>query len=372
MSPDDGPSPFSPPARQADDQLPDVEPPSAGFIVQLFVIPGAIVAAVMLVTLLFNWIAHRESDPHAYLRHIEGGRINSWQAAHDLAIELGRRPELRRDSELADLVAKLIDRKLAEPLPASQRELEEYSGLIVYLVKTAAYFPSNAAAMQSLAAAANASFSSEVAQAEIHGAAIEAIGAVWSEWGHSGEQPVESELLWDSVSDAANDSEHAVKERAAYSLGVLAGWDNSYHDRAVELLHRLLDDQHPNVRYNAAAGLARAGDLAAVDVLSEMLDLEETAGLDVESDDKARDAKRVLILEAALEASVQLAAAAENSAEVAERLAPALDAIATAPEGDLPEGADDALRARAKHAAAAVRDPTRRNANPREASASLR
>ena len=354
MSSDDGPSPFQPPVHEADDQLPEVEPPSAGFIVQLFVVPGAIVAAVMLVTLLFNWIAHRESDPQAYLRHIERGRINSWQAAHDLAIELGRRTSLRKDPALAEQVGKLLARKLAEPTPTASRELEEYVGLLAYLVKTASYFPSHAGAMQSLAAAADASLSPDEAQIQVQNAVLEAIGAVWAEWRRSGEQPAETDALWAVVSAGADEKEHALRERAAYAVGVAAGWENPYRDEALESLHRLINDQHPNVRYNAAGGLARAGDVAAAPVIMEMLDLDETAGLDVEKDDKARDAKRVLILDAAFEASAQLAAS-EAGAEAAPQLAAALELIAGAAEGDLPEGADDALRARAKHTAKAVR-----------------
>ena len=51
------------PPISADDALPPVEPPSAGFIVQLFVIPGIIVFIIVMIWLLFNWLAQKGNDP---------------------------------------------------------------------------------------------------------------------------------------------------------------------------------------------------------------------------------------------------------------------------------------------------------------------
>ncbi len=49
------------------DVLPPVEPPSAGFILQLFVVPGIIVAIIVMVWLLFNWVARTGNDPREYV-----------------------------------------------------------------------------------------------------------------------------------------------------------------------------------------------------------------------------------------------------------------------------------------------------------------
>ena len=38
-----------------DDSLPPVEPPSAAFLVQLFLVPGIIVAIIVCVWLAFHW-----------------------------------------------------------------------------------------------------------------------------------------------------------------------------------------------------------------------------------------------------------------------------------------------------------------------------
>jgi HEAT repeat protein len=69
----------------------------------------------------------------------------------------------------------------------------------------------------------------------------------------------------------------------------------------------MLDDAKPDVRYNAATRLAGAGDARSVPVLVEMLDQEETAGVDAEAEEKLRPFKRALITVNALRAAGQLA-----------------------------------------------------------------
>src|SRR5690348_13895689 len=61
--------------------LPPVEPPSAGFIVQLFVIPAVIVAIIVVVWALFSWLAHTGSDPKAYVEAMKRDNESRWQAA---------------------------------------------------------------------------------------------------------------------------------------------------------------------------------------------------------------------------------------------------------------------------------------------------
>ena len=65
--------------------LPPVEAPSAGFVIQLFVIPAVVVAVVIMVWLLFGKLAGGERDPAEYVRRLRtpratGGRRTSWPA----------------------------------------------------------------------------------------------------------------------------------------------------------------------------------------------------------------------------------------------------------------------------------------------------
>jgi len=99
---------------------------------------------------------------------------------------------------------------------------------------------------------------------------------------------------------AATDKEPLVRKRAAFVMGVVGG------DRLLEALRGLLTDSYPDVRYNAATGLARYGDPAAIEVLVEMLDPAETAGLEIEEQKEAREQKRQKIVSNALRAARQL------------------------------------------------------------------
>ncbi len=77
-----------PPAVRAfspDDALPPVEPPSAGFIVQLFVVPGVIVVVVVMIWVMFNWLAQKGNDRDAFVRALSRNNEARWQAAFNLA-----------------------------------------------------------------------------------------------------------------------------------------------------------------------------------------------------------------------------------------------------------------------------------------------
>ena len=80
-------------------------------------------------------------------------------------------------------------------------------------------------------------------------------------------------------------------------MGVIGG------DAVLDKLRFMLEDTHPDVRYNAAARLAHHGDAAAVPVLVEMLDPDEQAGVEVEKQEDMRAFKRSLITINALRAT---------------------------------------------------------------------
>jgi HEAT repeat protein len=87
---------------------------------------------------------------------------------------------------------------------------------------------------------------------------------------------------------------------AAVALGVIGGDEN------LDKLRAMLDDTNPDVRYNAAVRLAQRGDAAAAPTLVEMLDQQETAGVDIEKNKEMRPFKRALITINALRATGQL------------------------------------------------------------------
>ncbi|MGV2341253.1 MAG UNVERIFIED_CONTAM: hypothetical protein LVR18_47135 [Planctomycetaceae bacterium] len=68
------------------EDLPPVTPPSAGFIVQLFVIPALIVLGVVSVWALFGKLADSGSDWQQLVAELGGGNEHRrWRAAQELA-----------------------------------------------------------------------------------------------------------------------------------------------------------------------------------------------------------------------------------------------------------------------------------------------
>ena len=112
-------TPMPPPDDEirADEALPEVEPPSAGFIVQLFVVPGLIVMVIVAVWMLLHWLAHMGSNPTALVDQMRQQRPNSWQLASSLADELRQNKAYKHDAELAKQIASYFNDLLQQPLP---------------------------------------------------------------------------------------------------------------------------------------------------------------------------------------------------------------------------------------------------------------
>src|SRR5205807_1449186 len=80
------------PAAATDPGLPPVQPPSGRFIVQLFVVPGLLVAVVVLVLWGLFYLTARQS-PDYFLRQLDSDNTDiRWRAAADLA-QILKRPE---------------------------------------------------------------------------------------------------------------------------------------------------------------------------------------------------------------------------------------------------------------------------------------
>ena len=127
------------PASQAsaDDMLPPVQPPSAGFIMQLFLIPLLIVMIIISVWLLFSWLAHKGTNPTKLVDEIERLNHSSWQRALTLANQLQDvgNTRLRQDRELAGRLADVLESEIAAGSNQEPRVM-----LRVYLCKALGEF----------------------------------------------------------------------------------------------------------------------------------------------------------------------------------------------------------------------------------------
>ena len=102
------------------DELPPVEPPSAGFIVQLFVVPAIIVAMIVGVYLLFGRLASGEQDWRKQLTDIRSENPHvRWRGALGLSQMLnadatadGQR--LAENRDVANEIASLLEQSIGK------------------------------------------------------------------------------------------------------------------------------------------------------------------------------------------------------------------------------------------------------------------
>ena len=310
--------------------MPPVEPPSAGFIVQLFVIPAVIVAIIVVVWALFNWLAHTGSDPKAYVEAMKRDNESRWQAASNLADVL-RGPgneEVKRDVALLAELRSLLESEMKaasyDDTPVTFR---------VYLCRAIGEFHL-ADAMPPLVKAAVTE--RDEREREVRLAALQGIARLIPNIPES--RPRESKELRDALLKAADDPSTVVRYHGAYTLGVLGG------PEAIAKLKSMLGDLGSvDVRMNAATALARYGEPECVPELAKMIDPNETAGIDAEPQKELQKQKRMQILSNAFNA-VRLFAEKAPSADV-KPIVDALDKLlASNPEPDVRLAAEDLKR----------------------------
>jgi hypothetical protein len=104
-----------------DGALPPVEPPSARFILQLFLVPLLLVGIFgVAIFFLFGWLGLGSTDPAKLIDDLEGSTSEDvrWMRAQDLAQVLPRNDSLRGDVGMALRLADILQREMAKPPPA--------------------------------------------------------------------------------------------------------------------------------------------------------------------------------------------------------------------------------------------------------------
>jgi len=233
--------------------LPAVEPPTAGFIVQLFGIPLAIVAVAVLVWLLFGKIAASHRTPQDYLEDLRSTNFERrWSAARDLASILPRNKEWQNDQKFAgDLAGEFV----AE-LGKTGSGTSEVSYL--HFIAQALGEFNSPGAIPALRAGLKSDLDRDVREAAVMG-----LGRLADRLG--GLQ--DSDAIADLVA-ASRDDDEVIRLKAAWILG------RTDNPQAIDGLLPLLNHANHELRYNAAASLARLGNLASLETLAEMLDLD--------------------------------------------------------------------------------------------------
>ena len=283
----------APDSVSPNDQLPPVEPPSAGFIVRLFVIPALIVLVMFALGAGVKWLVERESNPTAYVEALRRNNDGRWQAAHDLADVL-RSPQndhLKDDPALARELAETLSTELAA---GAKDDLAVQ--LRVYLCNALGEFrvPEVLDVLVKAVTSGDAEKERVVQFSAMKALAVYLSAAPQADW-------IDRPEVLATVLAASRDSEPLMRSTAAFALGA-AGTPE-----ALKRLAAMLLDSYPDVRYNAATNLARRGDAQALAVLAEMLEPEQAAAVSLEKQEQSREYKRDLILVNALRAAKDLA-----------------------------------------------------------------
>ena len=323
-SPDSRESRPEPPPLSADELLPPVEPPSASFIMQLFVVPALIVLIVVLLGWMITSLASRgDRDPQEIVEVLRSSSQARWQEAFELANSLrtDQAGKLKNNPQLADELAKL----LAEEHEAARTDDNSVKLRSFLCAALGAFYVDNGLG-------ALLDVARDDVDETVRGHAINAV-AVLSEEFREAEPPrtLEHPEFVETFVELANDSSDMVRSQTAYALGVITLAPEA-DPRLTDELQTLVEDLYPDARYNAATGLARRGSLLAVEPLAEMLDLESLiTSMKGEIRPEMQTRKRNTIIKNALDAAVTIRE--KNPEADLSELEQAVDAfIAAAPE----------------------------------------
>ena len=276
-----------------DDALPPVEPPSAAFLVQLFVVPAVIVTIIILVWAAIHWLAQLGNDPQGYVRALRRNNEGRWQVAFNLAGDL-RGPSgtaLKNDVGLAgELASILTDEVEGGRTRGAGRAGEQSRTLTGYLCRALGEFAVPEAAPPLAARAA------DVADPETAQAAVEALAVLSENLSAAGREFADPTAVSTALLAASRSDVDGLRSAAAFTLGVVGG------DPARERLVELVDDADDAVRFNAAIGLVRQGRPEAWDACAEMLSLPDVSPPPGDRKAQAERYRRAMIVVNAIKA----------------------------------------------------------------------
>jgi len=289
----------TPPPVVPDESLPPVQPPNAGFLVQLFVIPGLIVLVMVLVWTLIKWLPQMGNDAETNVKALEGSGANRWQAAVNLAnlLRADTTGELKSNADLAGRLAA----KLHEEIEAA-RTGEDAQLLRVYLATALGEFHVDAG----LPVLIEAMTTDEPVDAKpsLRAAAVRSVAVLSSNLKKVTGKPISDSTAVAAVIAASREDDSLLRTTAAFALGEMGG------SAADERLHVLLDDfAHPYARYNAATALARRGEPAVIDVLVELLTTDEPPETSESDTADERALQRTRLVVSGLDGALALAEA---------------------------------------------------------------
>ena len=244
------------------ENLPPVEPPSAGFIVQLFVVPALIVMVVVGVWALFGKLAAGEQDWRTLVSELRNeNEHRRWRGALGLA-QLLKADENRTDSEerlatnplIARELAQMLDQQLDKNAPKDDDlKHQAFLALTLGMLDTPGeVLPVLREAMQ------------PAEDREVRKNAIASVSLISGRMDDRGEPLSDSETV-DALVAVSADEDPLLRQMAAYALGLAPS------AATTQRLSVLLGDPDANTRVNAAVGLARQDSTRGLPVFESIL-----------------------------------------------------------------------------------------------------
>ena len=245
------------------EELPPVEPPSARFIVQLFLIPGLIVFAVVALWLLFGKLTASPQDITMTLQDLRSANPHvsgraQWNLTHMLIADakLGDKgQQLSRNPLVADALATLLIEKLKKISKDKDHlaQQEFLSRALGWVDLPDNAFPALGQAMHIRPEPRSDNPKDQELrelQQEIRKSAIASIARIAGRAAERGETVNHPDLVEDLI-DVSADVEPTVRQVAAFCLGLFPT------QAANERLVGLLIDADEATQMNAAMALAR-------------------------------------------------------------------------------------------------------------------
>jgi HEAT repeat protein len=224
--------------------------------VQFFLIPLIVVALTVAVYVGFRSLLADNRSAQDYLSEIRnGGSDRRWPAAYELS-RLMADPKVRADRTLAPALVKAFQESKGD------QQVRRYLALAIGRLDP----PMPADAVADLTRAL------EDPDSETR------ISVIWA-LGSSGDPAVVPHLI---PLYHAPDADPGIRKMVVYALGALPG------EAQIDTLRTALEDNTPDVRWNAAVALARHNRAEGSAVLRQMLDrgyVERTVKRDVRQDD---------------------------------------------------------------------------------------
>jgi HEAT repeat protein len=247
---------------ERDAHLPPVQPPSAGFLVQLFVIPALIVLAVVAVWALFGKIAASDDDWRELVEDIRNtNEHRRWRGANGLATLLLHDQQagdsgqhLAANPEIAKALVGLFDEGLNRHSTRDDDLKQEQ-----FLARTLGLLDSPGVVLPALEHGMKPEQDREVRKNSIASIAVIAYRA------DERKEAIKDPALVSDLIAATSDPDSLIRDTATYALGLI----NSPEAR--NRLEVLLTAGDANTRVNAAVGLARQKSTAGLPVFKEIL-----------------------------------------------------------------------------------------------------